>query len=196
MAILIMKNYNGRTRCRTQVQLEMSDLVTKKESVADKTATAQGVAKANHKPYKETNIIKDEQAELDLPLQVPEDSSELFVITKVKKLAAYVITVTEKSPKRFRAVFVNRMQNYCLDCLEYLIEANSLRLDNTENIRKRKDCQHNAYMKLKLLGYMSFLSLESECILKKQYEQISLQVADSINLLVAWRRSDANRIGK
>lgn len=189
-----MTDYKNKRGVKAQQTIP--SVADNKESYEDRVATAKGVAKANHKPYKETDIIKDEQEELDLPLQVPEDSSELFVITKVKKLAAYVITVTEKSPKRFRAVFVNRMQNYCLDCLEFLIEANSLRLDSMENIRKRKDCQHNAYMKLKLLGYISFLSLESECILKKQYKQISLQLADCINLLVAWRKSDANRIGK
>lgn len=107
-----------------------------------------------------------------------------------------MITITEKSPKKFRAVFVNQIQNYCLDCLEYLIEANSLRTDNTKNKERRKECQQQAFLKLKLLGYMSSLSLEIGCILKKQYEQISLQVADCINLLVAWRKSDANRFGK
>ena len=69
-------------------------------------------------------------------------------------------------------------------------------MDNTKNKDRRKECQHQAFLKLKLLGYMAFLSLESQCILKKQYEQISLQVADCINLLVAWRKSDADRFGK
>lgn len=41
-----------------------------------------------------------------------------MVITVVKKLGAYIIAVTEKSPKKFRGVFVVRMQNYCLDTLK------------------------------------------------------------------------------
>lgn len=37
--------------------------------------------------------------------------SELTVITKAKDLCAYVMTVTQKSPKQFRFTFVNRLQN-------------------------------------------------------------------------------------
>ena len=177
-----------------QMKIPLCD--DRKESIKDKQAIAQGVANANQVKYKETSEILSDHPDIDKEMKIHDNSSELLVITRTKKLAAYVITVTEKSPKRFRGVFVNRMQNYCLDCLESLIEANSLRMDSVRNKEKRKDCQHNAYLKLKLLGYMAFLSLESECILKKQYEQISLQVSDCINLLVAWRKSDADRSGK
>ena len=163
------------------------------ENEEDKIEISKGVAEANQIKYKKEAEIVTEHEELEKDLKIPKDSSELIVITKTKKLAAYVITVTEKSPKRFRAVFVNRMQNYCLDCIENLIEANSLRMDNNKNKEKRKECQHNAFIKLKMLGYVSFLALENECILKKQYQQISLQLSDCINLLVAWRKSDAER---
>lgn len=185
----------GRNR---GLQLEMTIPAdeNRKESNEDKIATAKGVARANRKKFIEDKIFLEELEEIDKDTKIRSNSSELLVITKTKKLAAYVITITEKSPKKYRAVFVNRLQNYCLDCLEYLIEANSMRMDNTKNKDRRKECQHQAFLKLKLLGYMSFLSLESECILRKQYEQISLQVADCINLLVAWRKSDADRFGK
>lgn len=177
------------------VQLTIPNLADNKEIYDDRIATAKGVARGQNKKYKETPAITDEVPNIDEPLKIRQGTSELMVVTKTKKLAAYVITITEKSPKRFRAVFVNRLQNYCLDALENLIEANSLQMNNVKNIEKRKECQHSAFLKLKLLAYMAFLSLESQCILKKQYEQISLQVADCINLLVAWRKSDADRIG-
>lgn len=45
------------------------------------------------------------------------NSNDLIVITVVKKLIAYVIAVTEKSPAKYRGVFVNRMQNLGLDAL-------------------------------------------------------------------------------
>lgn len=163
------------------------------ESHEDKMEIAIGVSKANNTKYKDETEIVEEHPDIEKEIKIPKDSSELMVITKAKKLAAYVITITEKSPKRFRAVFVNRMQNYCLDCIENLIEANSLRMDTNKNKERRKECQHNAFLKLKLLGYISFLALENECILKKQYQQISLQLSDCINLLVAWRKSDAER---
>ena len=185
----------GRNR-GLQLQLTVPMDENRKESDEDKIATAKGVAKANQKKFIEDKVFLQELDDVDKDTKIRQNASELLVITKTKKLAAYVITVTEKSPKKFRAVFVNRIQNYCLDCLEYLIEANSMRMDSTKNKERRKECQHQAFLKLKLLGYMAFLSLESQCILKKQYEQISLQVADCINLLVAWRKSDADRFGK
>ena len=103
------------------------------------------------------------------------------------------MTVTEKSPKRFRFTFVNRLQNYCLDVLENLIRANSLRMDNPRNRALRKEYQHEAYIKLNLLCYVAFISYQNECILKKQFEQISLQATDCKNLLVAWTKSDLKK---
>lgn len=116
-----------------------------------------------------------------------------MVITVVKKLGAYIITVTEKSPNKFRGVFVVRMQNYCLDTLENLLEANFIRMDSLENKNKRAEFQKQAIIKLKLLGYISMLAEISGCILKRQYKQISIQVAESINLITAWKKSDDAR---
>lgn len=178
-----------------KLQKDIPAVKGNQESDEDKIAIAKGVARANGERFNEEDVFKDPQTDADKETKVRANSSELMVITKTKKLTAYVITITEKSPKHFRAVFVNRMQNYCLDCLELLIEANSLRMDNSKNKEKRKNCQHEAYLKLKLLGYIAFLALENKCIIKKQYQQISLQTADCINLLTAWRRSDAERYG-
>ena len=164
-----------------------------KESKEDKIEISKAVSQAQKTKYKNEDEIALEHPDIDKDTKIPSDSSELIVITKVKKLTAYVITITEKSPKRFRVVFINRMQNYCLDCVENLIEANSIKMDSVKNKEKRRECQRMAFLKLKLLGYMSFLALENQCILKKQYQQISLQLSDCINLLVAWRKSDASR---
>lgn len=43
--------------------------------------------------------------------------SELAVITKAKDLCSYVMTVTDKSPKRFRFTLVAKLQNYALKYL-------------------------------------------------------------------------------
>ena len=45
-------------------------------------------------------------------------ASELLVITKAKDLCSYIMTITEKSPKRFRFTLVSRLQNYGLDIWE------------------------------------------------------------------------------
>lgn len=47
--------------------------------------------------------------------------SELFVMTKAKDLAKYILTITEKSPKKFRFTLVVRIQNYILDGIEKML---------------------------------------------------------------------------
>ena len=103
-------------------------------------------------------------------------NDELYVITKGKDLCGYIFTVTEKSPKKFRFTFVSRLQRRALDVVEYLYRANMVyigRPPDAEKIEKRKEYQREAYVSLKVLGYISLLSMEQQCILKKQYEQIS-----------------------
>lgn len=80
------------------------------------------------------------------------------------------------------------MQNYCLDTLEFLLEANFIRMDSQINKTKREELQKEAIVKLKLLGYVSMVAESSSCILNRQYKQISMQLAEAINLIVAWKR--------
>ena len=125
--------------------------------------------------------------------KIPSNSNDLIVITLCKKLCAYVITITEKSPKKFRGVFVNRMQNYALDVIEDLLQANFIKMNSQINKEKSENYQKQAIVKLKLLGYIAMVAESSGCILKKQYKQISMQSAQIINLLVAWKKSDDKR---
>ena len=111
---------------------------------------SKAVSNAQNTKYKGDNAIVLEHPDVEKETKIPSDSSELIVITKAKKLTAYVITITEKSPKKFRAVFINRMQNYSLDCIENLIEANSIRMDSVKNKERRRECQRIAFLKLKL----------------------------------------------
>ena len=59
--------------------------------------------------------------------------------------------------------------------------------------RARENYQQTAIVKLKMLGYISMLAESVGCILPKQYKQISVQVAESINLIAAWKKSDDSR---
>ena len=121
---------------------------------------------------------------------------ELTVITKAKDLCSYVLTVTEKSPKRFRFTLVSRMQNFALDIIEQAYRANEVYLagpDYKQATIKRLDYQHGALTSTKLLGYIALLAREHGCILPKQYEQISKQVSDCQNLIGAWISSDRKR---
>lgn len=90
--------------------------------------------------------------------------SELAVITKAKDLCSYVMTVTDKSPKRFRFTLVAKLQNYALDIIENLYRANEVfvKAGDREKAQQRIDFQHQALTELKLLGYMDDLILLHE----------------------------------
>ena len=123
--------------------------------------------------------------------------SELAVITKAKDLCSYVMTVTDKSPKRFRFTLVAKLQNYALNIIENLYRANEVfvKAGDREKAQQRIDFQHQALTELKLLGYMAQLSMEQGCILQKQYEQITNKIHDCQNMLGAWLNSDRKRLG-
>lgn len=115
--------------------------------------------------------------------------SDLYVVTKAKDLAKYVLTVTEKSPVKFRFTLVVRLQNYILDVLEHLYIANSLPLG-----QERQAEQEKAKTKLAMLDYFAGLAAEQKCILFKQYEQIALQQAECLLYLNKWVASDKKRM--
>lgn len=172
---------------------------TRTNTQDDIVATHIATATANNQRIKKQElktIAKDLDKDLEKVLKIPVNANDLMVITVVKKLGAYIITITEKSPKKFRGVFVNRMQNYCLETLEYLLQANFLRMDSLENKKKREDYQKEAIIKLKLLGYISMVAENAGCILARQYKQISIQLAEAINLIIAWKKSDDERFKK
>ncbi len=41
-----------------------------------------------------------------------------------------------------------------------------------------------------MLGYIALLAENAGCILTRQLKQISIQIADAVNLAAAWRKSD------
>ena len=162
-------------------------------TVADRVAADEAHATAHdRKLNREVSRQKaeTEDAEWKRISKIPESSSDLIVITKVKKLGAYVIAATEKSPAKYRGVFVNRMQNYCLDALQDMLNANFIKVDNSESKKKREEYQTDAIIKLKMLAYVAMLAENAGCILSRQYRQIAVQIGETVNLAAAWKKSD------
>ena len=62
----------------------------------------------------------------------------------------------------------------------------------TEEV-EREEYQKEAIIKLKMLGYISMIAENANCILSRQYKQISLQIGEAINLIAAWKKSDDDR---
>ena len=118
---------------------------------------------------------------------------ELQVITHAKNLCAYVMTITQKSPKQFRFSLVGRMQGYVLDVVEELYYANDIFVtpESRAGWAQRQAHQRKAMSTLKLLVYVAQISREQGAIQPKQYKQISIQVYNVQNLLGAWINSDS-----
>ena len=114
--------------------------------------------------------------------------SDLYVFTKAKELAIYVFKITEKSPKKYRFTLTTRLQNYCLDAIEYIYTANSLPLND-----ERLSLQKKAGVTLEKIGYFSMLAMEVQCILPNQHQQISKLQAESLLFLGKWISSDKKR---
>ena len=110
--------------------------------------------------------------------------NDLFVLTKAKDLTKYIITVTEKSPKRFRFTLVVRLQNYALNVVELILRANA-----SFEKEARLTLQRQAREQLMLLDYLAGIAFEEECILFKQYEQISKGQAECLLYLGKWMAS-------
>lgn len=60
--------------------------------------------------------------------------NELTVVTRVKDLCAYIMTVTQKSPKNFQYTYVSRLQNLAMDCL--CVISNNVMLASTLLVKK------------------------------------------------------------
>lgn len=118
---------------------------------------------------------------------------ELYVITKAKELCTYVVTITEKSPKKFRFTFVGRMQNLSLDVIENLYRANDVYIGSSQNekaIQIRREWQQKAVTNLRLLDYIAMIAADSNCILKRQYEQIAKRSTEVLAMTIKWRNRD------
>ena len=128
-----------------------------------------------------------------------DNKSELSVITKSKELCNYILTITDKSPKKFRFTLVSRLQNYSLTIIENLLSANEVRVLSSkgtvraDRLEQRRDYQQKAFTNIKRLSFIAQVSMEQQCILPKQYEQITKKLYDCQNLLGAWVKSDNKR---
>src|SRR5690554_8021687 len=92
--------------------------------------------------------------------------SELKIITNSKKLASYIILITESSPKKYRYLYIDKMHECILFIIEYLYKANDTILGDKQRLTS------NIKSKLKLLDAISNLSYEAKCITFSQYEHI------------------------
>jgi len=121
-------------------------------------------------------------------------ADQFTVIVRAQELLMYVLEATAKSPKEFRFIFTNRMQNWATDVLEAIILANDVYIDNKNvNLRRyeiRRTHQHAALTKVKMLAFMAHEASQRQVITFKQYERIATLTTDVQYLVGGWIKSD------
>ena len=122
--------------------------------------------------------------------------SDLMVIAKAKELCSYVMKITDNMPKKYRYTLATKMQNLCIGIIEDLYMANETYIGKKNLSTRypiRRNYQHTALTKIKMLAYFAHLAIEQKAILFKQYAQISLLTTDCQNLVGGWINSDKKR---
>ena len=81
----------------------LEDVSGELNSIDDKVAVKQAIATANNERYNKQKITEEVERdkELEQVNKIPTNSNDLMVITVVKKLGAYIIAITEKSPAKY-----------------------------------------------------------------------------------------------
>lgn len=78
-------------------------------SIEDEVAIKKAIAIAERKKFNKeaiTEDLKERDKEWESVIKIPENANDLIVVTVVKKLGAYIITVTEKSPAKYRGIAI------------------------------------------------------------------------------------------
>ena len=93
-------------RCNNlKIPKEIETVIKIANNVDDTVAIKKGIAMAENKKFNEKNMkekLELDNKDLKVIEKIPFNSNDLVVITVAKKLCAYVIAITEKSPKKFR----------------------------------------------------------------------------------------------
>ena len=89
--------------------------------------------------------------------------SELAVITAAKDLCGYIMKISPKIPKAYRASFAARMQNMSLEIIENLLKANAMLPEEAKYrikyySRYMDDCVIISHDKAKLKYMLEYLS--------------------------------------
>lgn len=86
--------------------------------------------------------------------------SDLIIITKTKNLITYIMTITEKSPVKFRYSFVTKIHNLLIEIIENIYISNDMPL----GFEQRKQSQEFIKTKFKVLDYLCEVSYNHKCI--------------------------------
>ena len=118
----------------------------------------------------------------------------LKVATRATNLYNYVMTITSKPRLKNRFIYTARLQDFSQDAIKHIYRANDTfatgEACSYKKSRQRLNFQREALTEFRMLVYFAQLALEQEAMSPKQYERISKQSEDCINLVGSWILSD------
>lgn len=148
------------------------------------------------------NCVNKMEKQLDNPkpkelpkIKIRKDASELIVITKAKDFVKYVVQASGKIPKQYRFSFATKIQNLCMDLIEYLLRANEIvvKAKDHKDFEARQEFQTKALTNVKLIEYFVTLAVEEGAMLLKQFNNIA-KLGTEVGVLISkWRDSDKRR---
>ena len=123
------------------------------------------------------------------PERERKEPTEFNVIVKAKDLVKHTFTITnstERYPKKYRFMLVNRIQDKAVDIYECVLEANELDLRDAQEYRQRQKLQAKALTYCKELLFFIELSMSS-C---EYWSKLALEVK---YMTTAWKKRDKTR---
>lgn len=119
------------------------------------------------------------------------------IITKAEKVADYVLTATDKSPKKLRCDLVPEMRKQAFRILEDIVRANCCDVDGekaTESTREtRRGYQDDCLATLRVLECFAQMALGHSYITFKQFDFLTLLTQELYDMVVNWTASDEKR---
>jgi hypothetical protein len=122
---------------------------------------------------------------------------EMEVVTEAKKLEYHTLVITsneKRYPKKYRFSIVNRMQDYAMNIIGDLMEANDISLNDLIDRQMRLRLQRSALRNCRLLLHYIEVSYRLQFIDSGSFEHWA-KIANSVrNMIAAWYLSDKNRL--
>jgi hypothetical protein len=122
---------------------------------------------------------------------------EMEVVTEAKKLEYHTLVITgneKRYPKKYRFSIVNRMQDYAMNIIGDLMEANDASLNDPAERQVRIQLQRTALRNCRLLLHYIEVSHKLHFIDSDSFEYWAKMANSVRNMIGAWYLSDKNRV--
>lgn len=122
--------------------------------------------------------------------------AEFNLINRAENMADYLLTITDKAPKKLRSDIIPELRRASFKCIQTIIRANNCPLDKTQlyYIKLRKQYQLETKSLLQTISAYSEICVKHNYITKKQFDVLNDHIFKCQDTLIKWMTSDENRL--